>query len=350
MGVTGLARHGARAIQFTACTNHKVLHSFSVVTRRSTPQAQADERAFPVRLRIALPDCGLGKFGDTVRAWLESRIGSSDYAWHGGGFVAGKQCNTLYFRDADAACACLHAFPDLELADGTMARGYASPYLPFGRSEDDDTVCNLYTQTTSQEAMRRLFKGQIFNDRAGNLAPGRVYPDQLAPIIRHDNAALELAMARWGMPSPSSVLKTVRDPGVTNVRNLASPHWRRWLGPAHRCLVPVTAFAEPAPGGSQWFVPADAETPMFFAGIEVRQWRSLRKVKDGETVDDLFSFLTCSPNAEVRAVHPKAMPVILTDPRDWETWLSAPFEIARGLQRPLAGGTLKLVEAPSLDG
>lgn len=81
-------------------------------------------------------------------------------------------------------------------------------------------MCNLYTNTTSQEAMRRLFEG--LSDSAGNLEPGRVYPDQQGAIIRHEgeDGKLELVKARWGMPSPPSVLKTERDPGVTNVRNL----------------------------------------------------------------------------------------------------------------------------------
>ena len=35
------------------------------------------------------------------------------------------------------------------------------------------------------------------------------------------------------------------------------------------------------------------------------------KVKEGETTNDLFAFLTTEPNAEVGAIHPKAMPVIL---------------------------------------
>ena len=83
---------------------------------------------------------------------------------------------------------------------------------------------------------------------------------------------------------------------------------------------------------------------MFFAGIEVRGWKSLRKVKDGETVDDLFGFLTCAPNAEVASVHPKAMPVILTKPAEWETWLGAPFELAAQLQRPLQDGQLCLYD------
>lgn len=36
---------------------------------------------------------------------------------------------------------------------------------------------------------------------------------------------------------------------------------------------------------------------MFFAGIETRGWPSLRKVKDGETTDDLYAVLTCPPTA-----------------------------------------------------
>lgn len=72
-----------------------------------------------------------------------------------------------------------------------------------------------------------------------------------------------------------------------------------------RCLVPLTRFAEPRGKGqgNQWFAPADGR-PMFFAGIEVRGWRPVRKVKHGETVDDLFAFLTEEPSAEVGAIHP----------------------------------------------
>jgi putative SOS response-associated peptidase YedK len=71
-------------------------------------------------------------------------------------------------------------------------------------------MCNLYSSTLPQEAMRRLFPDLA--DRAGNLEPGQVYPDQFAPIIRHDGDGLELVRARWGLPSPPSVLKTARDP------------------------------------------------------------------------------------------------------------------------------------------
>jgi len=31
---------------------------------------------------------------------------------------------------------------------------------------------------------------------------------------------------------------------VTNIRKATSPHWRNWLKPESRCLVPANSFAE----------------------------------------------------------------------------------------------------------
>jgi putative SOS response-associated peptidase YedK len=42
------------------------------------------------------------------------------------------------------------------------------------------------------------------------------------------------------------------------------------------------------------------------------------KVKEGETTNDLYAFQTTEPNAEVGAIHPKAMPSILTTPDEVE--------------------------------
>ena len=203
-------------------------------------------------------------------------------------------------------------------------------------------MCNLYTQTTAKEAMRRLM--QVVSDLTGNIEPGDIYPDQMAPVIRNGAEGRELAMARWGMPTPPQFLigkKT--DRGVTNIRNTRSPHWRRWLGPDSRCLVPVTAFAEPdkVNKGNVWFALSD-DRPAFFAGLHVSGWKSVRKLKDGATTDDLFGFLTTEPNAVVAFVHPRAMPVILTEPKEWETWLTAPWAEAESLQRPLSQTMLRI--------
>lgn len=132
------------------------------------------------------------------------------------------------------------------------------------------------------------------------------------------------------------------------MRNTKSPHWRRWLAVEHRCVVPFTSFAEneKLPDGSRppvWFAFGEDRPLAFFAGIWVGDWRSTRKVKEGEIETDLYAFLTTEPNAEVGAVHPKAMPEILTDPDEIETWMTADWPDTSALQRPLLDGSLAIV-------
>jgi putative SOS response-associated peptidase YedK len=79
-----------------------------------------------------------------------------------------------------------------------------------------------------------------------------------------------------------------------------------------------------------------------FAGIWTN-WTSVRKVKEGETTNDIFAFLTTEANAEVHAIHPMAMPVILTTPDEVETWMTAPPDEALKLQRSLPDGSLRIV-------
>ena len=114
-------------------------------------------------------------------------------------------------------------------------------------------MCNLYSITTNQAAIIALFR--VVNRYVGNLAPmPGVFPDYKAPIVRNGAEGRELATARWGMPSSSKALmdatkkraeklqakgKTVDfkelprmepDGGTTNIRNVKSKHWMRWLG------------------------------------------------------------------------------------------------------------------------
>lgn len=46
------------------------------------------------------------------------------------------------------------------------------------------------------------------------------------------------------------LLKMEPEGGATNVRNTSSQHWKRWLTPEHRCLVPFTHSASRA--GMLW--------------------------------------------------------------------------------------------------
>lgn len=93
-----------------------------------------------------------------------------------------------------------------------------------------------------------------------------------------------------------------------------------------------------------WFALAE-DRPLFaFAGIW-RPWTGTRGPKSAPVEGEhlLFSFLTCEPNAIVAPIHPKAMPVILTTPAEWQTWLTAPTPEALALQRPLPDDALRIV-------
>ena len=208
-------------------------------------------------------------------------------------------------------------------------------------------MCNLYAVTKGQQAIRELTRAMT--DRTGNLPPlPGIYPDYAAPVVRNTAEGRELAMARWGMPSPAASVKGRNsDPGVTNVRNVSSPHWRRWLGAENRCVVPFTSFSEneAMPDGRRppiWFALDESRPLACFAGIWTR-WTSVRKVREGETTSDVFGFLTTEPNALVGRYHPKAMPVILRTPGDIDLWMTAPVAEAFTLQRPLPDDALVVV-------
>ena len=121
---------------------------------------------------------------------------------------------------------------------------------------------------------------RVVNRYVGNLAPmPGVFPDYKAPIVRNEAEGRALATARWGMPSSSKalmdatkkraeklqskgkpvdfkeLLRMEPDGGTTNVRNVKSKHWTRWLGVENRCVVPFNSFSEfnKAEGGDIWF-------------------------------------------------------------------------------------------------
>jgi putative SOS response-associated peptidase YedK len=120
--------------------------------------------------------------------------------------------------------------------------------------------------------------------------------------------------------------------------------------------VPFTSFSEfnKAAGGDIWFALDESRPLACFAGIWTN-WTSVRKVKEGETTNNLYGFLTTEPGDVVGLIHAKAMPVILTKPEETETWMTAPAEEALKLQRPMPDGALEIIargvkkdEAPAL--
>lgn len=188
-------------------------------------------------------------------------------------------------------------------------------------------MCNLYSMTATVDELRRIFGS--FEGETTNLPPfDEIYPGKQAPVLRRrEDGALKLDMMTWGFPGPAAA----KSRPVTNVRNLASPFWRNALNdPARRCIVPVTSFCEwtgeVGRKSKVWFGLRPEQHPLFaFAGI----WRP---GADGP----FMAFLTCDANRTVGAVHPKAMPVMLSPGGDIERWLGAERADACELARPFA--------------
>lgn len=210
-------------------------------------------------------------------------------------------------------------------------------------------MCNLYSMVSNKEAIRDFAKFLRTMPEMDNLPLfSSIYANGYGPIVRAtDDGTRELAKARWGLPTPEDKRKGNYDAGVTNMRNLFV--WKDYLIPLNRrCVVPITSFAEPDQVGgtnkNHWFALDDDRPLCFFAGAWLPQWTSVRMVREGETTNDLYAFMTTKANDEVGKVHDKAMPVILRTPEEVERWFTIPYpEIAKGMQLPLPNGSLKVV-------
>ena len=182
-------------------------------------------------------------------------------------------------------------------------------------------ICNLSSVTKGKSAIRDLFR--VVHDRTGNLPPmPGIFPDYSAPIVRviSGDASCDGAVGHAvAAVRPQRNGWTV-DLGVTNVRNVASPHWRRWLGVESRCVVQFISFSEYDADldGKKlpiWFALEERRPLAAFAGIWTK-WTSVRKAREGAVTCDVFAFLTTEPNADVAPIHPKAMPMIPTTPEE----------------------------------
>jgi putative SOS response-associated peptidase YedK len=196
-------------------------------------------------------------------------------------------------------------------------------------------MCNLYGMTGGSQEIRDLAK--FSRDLTSNLQPlPAIFPDMMAPVVRTaPDGVRELVMMRWGFPPPPF---SARRP-TTNVRNTDSGYWKPYLiKKAHRCLVPVTSFADPDNYHHQgtssiwtWFAQDECRPIMFFAGIW-REWEGTHGIKADPAQGKhlLFSILTTEARREVAPIH-SGSPVCLLDEESRERWMTAPWDFAREL-------------------
>lgn len=129
-------------------------------------------------------------------------------------------------------------------------------------------MCNRYRIEVEFDELWRVARPH--RDMTNRANPTtEVFPDKPGPVVRNSrDGDRELINLTWGMPSPPTVTNGKPDYGVTNVRNLDSPHWRRWTSVEYRCIVPWTAFCEyedtKPKKTARWFALDNSERIAFF--------------------------------------------------------------------------------------
>jgi putative SOS response-associated peptidase YedK len=210
-------------------------------------------------------------------------------------------------------------------------------------------MCNLYSIKTKRADLARKFVLSDNRMAAFDALPA-IFPGHMAPIIKQsEDGARELVLRSWGFILLRDGYAPKR---VTNTRDdkVQTKFWKDSFE-KRRCLVPATALCEPdegKPARWHWFSLKPAEQrPLFaFPGI-YRQWKGPIK-KDGPNVDlEVFSFLTTLPNALTETINHERSPVLLTEEKQFSTWLNGSPEEAFGLIRTSDPARMEIVQSGS---
>ena len=122
-------------------------------------------------------------------------------------------------------------------------------------------MCNLYTVRKSA--------GEIANHFGIDDVPDLAIPDETKPggpgiIVRGPPGRRAMQRLAWGFPRPQTdnAGQPLHPKPVNLVADLTNPMWDKMVpDPRYRCLIPVTAFAQPdGPRGSMtrtWFSVTD---------------------------------------------------------------------------------------------
>jgi putative SOS response-associated peptidase YedK len=192
-------------------------------------------------------------------------------------------------------------------------------------------MCNLYTQTSSIDAIRQVVQdlglSLNFPEGAPNLQSRDVCITDPAPLLRSAEAqGLELIVRRWSWPGP----------GGKPVYNFRSDG-REF--PSGRCLILADGFYE-------FTRPEDPKQKRkdrwLFTDPEGRMLGIAGLIRTVPELGEAFTMLTTEPGRDVARYHHRQVAVL---PQErWRSWLdhSAP---ASDLIGPLPAGALSVAAA-----
>jgi putative SOS response-associated peptidase YedK len=178
-------------------------------------------------------------------------------------------------------------------------------------------MCNLYrVQNTAAEIAAHFG----VSDPAQLDIPPETKPGEPSIIVRAAGGRRVMQSLPWGFPRPQTDRDgTLLHPKPVNlIADLTNPMWDKMVpDPRYRCLIPVTAFAEPdGPRGRMtrtWFSVKD--WPIFaWAGF----------CRNTEEWGPVYGAMTTDSSTAVAELNPRT-PVILA-PHEYERWLEGSIE------------------------
>lgn len=174
-------------------------------------------------------------------------------------------------------------------------------------------MCNLYAVRKSADEVARHFG---VTPSPALSPPEETLPRGAGLVVRGAGSRRTLHQMSWGFPRQTAQM---RAPSPVNlVADLTNPMWSAMVqDPRYRCLIPLTAFAEPAG----------------LAGAKRRTWFSVKNqpifawagfCRNTEVWGPVFGGMTSDSNPTVAPLNPR-MPTLLY-PHEYEQWLYGPIE------------------------
>lgn len=190
-------------------------------------------------------------------------------------------------------------------------------------------MCNRYLLAALDAAKQAL---DAIIETPFNPGDLRVHPLGKGAVVRIVDRARIMTGMTWGFPLSLKGKhgQPLKPKPVNNARTdkLQTGFWHRWTTPPHRCLIPLTAWAE-AEGQRGRMTETWLSVPDVPVIAAAGLWRPT------DQWGDCYTMVMTESAGEAARVHDR-MPVLLND-GDQQRWLDASLDQAMTICRPWSG-------------